>query len=802
MLTRLEREPSESPKVSTPFSRVDGIVAIASAAVVFAVYVRTMYPGIFAVGDATKFAFVGRVLGTPHAPGYPLYVLVSHLFSYIPWGTLAHRMNGMSALFGAATVGLAYALGRSLASGPLAALAAALSLGFGESFWSRAIYAKTYTLNASIVAIGLLLLLRWGRTRRRPHLYAAIAVFALSIGNHLIVISLVPALIVYALVVDWRQALSWRTVVFTIVAVTLSLCQYLLILIRTLQHAPYLEARATNLKELIDVITVRRWSQEIGAYTAGALVHTRIPTIARLVYGELTLAGLLLAAAGVVVLFRTRWREAALCSCAAAGVLLLTANMSSNEDEGFLLPAFLLLWLFAGAAINQVVQAVLRWRQRGAAAAPAASAVALACATAMPLGLLARNYGTNDHHERTYEIRYFDSLFEVLPSRAAIVDDRYTINMMLKYKLLGEDAARGRAIATIPPTHAAVDAKLADGFQIFAFGEGRAALERFGYTFEPVELKEPSFTTFLPTVPAGYTLAFASTSSAAPFLRSHRKGWRRIGADGNALFGGRESVAVAVVGVSGRKQAAQAADVRSASLSVARGSAIGGSGVTAPANIQVSADPSGARISVDGKDRGHSTDGAVMAIIDPGGRVIPYVLDAKDGLRIPLDTTSMPFFRMAGASTCRDIGNTGWVDLSSLGSDGTIAIRIDNFRPFMSRTILYVAAEAAAQPVLGDLTGVGSPSLTSQSFSNRSADGRAALQRAAAADGALLPASFADAAVVSRVEFAVNDRGAESAAKITLGIAPSAIFARATVDLNNPRRATVCARRELPAYKQ
>ena len=47
-----------------------------------------------------------------------------------------------------------------------------------------------YTLNAALVAAGLLYLLKWGQSRERRHLYTAIGIFALSSGNHLIVIAL------------------------------------------------------------------------------------------------------------------------------------------------------------------------------------------------------------------------------------------------------------------------------------------------------------------------------------------------------------------------------------------------------------------------------------------------------------------------------------------------------------------------------------------------------------------------------------------------------------------------------------
>ena len=42
----------------------------------------------------------------------------------------------------------------------------------------------------------------------------------------------------------------------------------------------------------------------------------------------------------------------------------------------------------------------------------------LLAVAALPVSLLAGNFRTNDHHNRTFEIRYFDSLFEMLPTGA------------------------------------------------------------------------------------------------------------------------------------------------------------------------------------------------------------------------------------------------------------------------------------------------------------------------------------------------------------------------------------------------
>jgi len=84
-------------------------------------------PGVGGGGDAAKFQFLGRVLGTAHPPGYPLYVMVSHVFGWLPIGSLAYRINVMSALSAALTAGVMYLASRGLGAGWLAAAASSFA---------------------------------------------------------------------------------------------------------------------------------------------------------------------------------------------------------------------------------------------------------------------------------------------------------------------------------------------------------------------------------------------------------------------------------------------------------------------------------------------------------------------------------------------------------------------------------------------------------------------------------------------------------------------------------------------------
>src|SRR4029078_11166049 len=81
-----------------------------TAATALLLYVRTLAPGLTADVDTAMFQFVGRVLGVAHNPGYPLYVLLTHAFSYVPIGSLAYPIKPLSAPLGGLAVGQALLL--------------------------------------------------------------------------------------------------------------------------------------------------------------------------------------------------------------------------------------------------------------------------------------------------------------------------------------------------------------------------------------------------------------------------------------------------------------------------------------------------------------------------------------------------------------------------------------------------------------------------------------------------------------------------------------------------------------------
>lgn len=149
-------------------------------AVTLAVYLLTLAPDLYSL-DSPELTAAAWRLGIAHAPGYPLYTLAGWLFSHaFPIGTVAYRLNLLSALFAAAAALLVYAAALRLTSRPALAAAGALMLAFSYYFWADALAAEVYSLDAALFAGLLLAAMAWRQERTLP--LAALAGLALGLG--------------------------------------------------------------------------------------------------------------------------------------------------------------------------------------------------------------------------------------------------------------------------------------------------------------------------------------------------------------------------------------------------------------------------------------------------------------------------------------------------------------------------------------------------------------------------------------------------------------------------------------------
>src|SRR2546430_17664683 len=67
------------------------VVTIAAGVLYFLTAARDIV-----VGDSPELIMAAVTLGVPHAPGYPLFTMLGHLFSVLSFGSVPFRVNLLS----------------------------------------------------------------------------------------------------------------------------------------------------------------------------------------------------------------------------------------------------------------------------------------------------------------------------------------------------------------------------------------------------------------------------------------------------------------------------------------------------------------------------------------------------------------------------------------------------------------------------------------------------------------------------------------------------------------------------------
>ena len=222
-------------------------------------YSWTLAPTV-TLTDSGELIVVAQGLGIAHPPGVPLWIILAHLASLVPFGSVAQRINFSSALFAALTCAmlalvvseliitatyLSAAKRRkkgvkktdrlivtpSMVAAP--ALGTGLLMAFSRTLWSYATITEVYALNALLIVIIFFLVLRWRRyivedetqisttsnacevTRHDAFLYLAALIFGAALGVHHVTVALtLPAIAVIVLRTQGVRFFTGRRLVY------------------------------------------------------------------------------------------------------------------------------------------------------------------------------------------------------------------------------------------------------------------------------------------------------------------------------------------------------------------------------------------------------------------------------------------------------------------------------------------------------------------------------------------------------------------------------------------------------------
>ena len=672
-------------------------VAALTALLAGCLYLATLQPDFGGPEDTPKFQFVGHVLGTPHPPGYPLYVVLSHLFvKSVRLGTVAYRANLFSAVMAVAACVLVFAIARVLGSSRWSAAGAALAMAAGASFWRSAVFAEVYSLGAAAAAASLCCVLVWGiRDGGARWLLAGIGATSAAFGNHLTIVGVVPAYVAYVL---WRnpRVLRPRFLAAALLLITLGLGQYYFIVLRTMQGAPYLESRATEVHGLIDVVLARHFENQRFNYAWRTILTIHLPVVAATIRQELAAPGLALLLIGAVAVARRRPAAAALLCGAGAGMLVMVLNIG-GDVRGFITPVMVFLWPFAACGADAAGGLAGRWLGRPAAAAVLTGALALL----MPAANVTANYQEADQSRNTGTARVLQALHQQLPAQAGFVTEDYFFDMAMRYFRFTGEPPGARPLNAVSYDAGAVRAAAHPGGgsearPVFAFAGAVTFLATEGMRFVPAPLRGPALQEWLQDLPPGFVLVGATAYLPGP-LDLAPAGHPDVRPPGRAQ--NFETFAI-VVGQRGQRWHKH----HVASSLVVDAPTVGAVLPEFGGTLRAMADEQGVRVTVDARTIVAAPDGVVLALFDPQGRLVRDVhLDAEGPYHVPFPAA---VYRYAGENPCVTLTSAAWSDVSAVFATGS-AVTTPNV-PGTATVLTRFAAPSVAHRtagILGDAIG-------------------------------------------------------------------------------------------------
>lgn len=197
-----------------------------------ALYVHTLAPTVLPA-DAGEFQTVAPLLGIAHPPGYPLYTLLGRLFTLLPVGDAAYRLNLLAAVCGAATLAVVARAAREVGGSRWGGALGAALLGFSPTFWVQSTTANIRSLTALFTALCLWLALRWERRRATRWLTLLGLCFGLGVGHHSSLAPLGAPLLALVLIREPRLILAPRRWLGAVAALGASLLVLLYLPIRS-----------------------------------------------------------------------------------------------------------------------------------------------------------------------------------------------------------------------------------------------------------------------------------------------------------------------------------------------------------------------------------------------------------------------------------------------------------------------------------------------------------------------------------------------------------------------------------------
>jgi tetratricopeptide (TPR) repeat protein len=405
--------------------------SLAVFAVSFIVYLMTLCPTIYA-GDSGDFITAAYTLGIAHPAGYPIYTIIGKVFTLIPYGNIAFRMNLMNAFFTSLAVAVVYSTVVLLTKSRISGVGASLMLAFSYTIWAQAVLSEAYSLNGFFCSVLVYLVVLWYKTKRDRILYYLAFAYGLALTNHVSLAFLLPAFI-YLLWKSSKKGFGWDTVKKTALSFIAGLIVYLYIPLRASMKPEHNWGDPETLDRFLIHVTayVHRHSH-VFVLDAGRSA-SRFVGLILLYMRQFSLSG----ATALFGLFYIG--DNILLGFTALVVLLdsfytMFLNVVSFEATAFGMPSYIIFSIWAGFGIKRIVQLIDK-KTKDASLRKYAGPAFVAILVLVPLAF---NFRDNNQSANRIAYYYGMDLLNTVENNSVIFAEGDNEVFILRYLLVAE----------------------------------------------------------------------------------------------------------------------------------------------------------------------------------------------------------------------------------------------------------------------------------------------------------------------------------------------------------------------------
>jgi len=332
-------------------------------------YVLTLAPTILPA-DSGEFQIVGPLLGVAHPPGYAMYTLLARLFSLLPVGEIAWRVNLTGAVTGALTVVIVGRTARRIAGSSWAGIAAATALGVSTTFWAQSTTANIRALTVLFTAwccdrlIAMLQSVPGSRAARHALLGLALS-FGLGVAHHSSLLFFAPVMVIGVLWHDpgiLKRPREWAS---PILVFLMPFALNLYIVIRAITGAPFGADNLTDVQRILDHLSMRGFGGDMFAYLRlDRFLWERFLTVGNMFSFQFGSVLLAVAGAGMLWLIWQKRQVAVLLGGIWATMVFIVATYRAPQSVEYLMPAYVPVALCIGCAVvsGEKLSRKLYWR--------------------------------------------------------------------------------------------------------------------------------------------------------------------------------------------------------------------------------------------------------------------------------------------------------------------------------------------------------------------------------------------------------------------------------------------------------